>query len=90
MACINQKNGKYQGRHAAVQILQYLKDKVPPHGTRGALSTEKAVKRSKSRQGDSNSRPTHYECVALPTELRRQKMAARRGGPMFGRAESGF
>ena len=24
-----------------------------------------------SRLGDSNSRPTHYECVALPTELRR-------------------
>ncbi len=25
----------------------------------------------RSRLGDSNSRPTHYECVALPTELRR-------------------
>ncbi len=26
---------------------------------------------SESRLGESNSRPTHYECVALPTELRR-------------------
>ncbi len=24
------------------------------------------------RLGDSNARPTHYECVALPTELNRQ------------------
>ena len=24
------------------------------------------------RLGDSNTRPTHYECVALPTELNRQ------------------
>ena len=25
-----------------------------------------------SRESDSNRRPTHYECVALPTELSRQ------------------
>ena len=25
-----------------------------------------------SRRGDSNPRPAHYECAALPTELRRQ------------------
>ena len=27
----------------------------------------------KSRQTDSNCRPTHYECIALPTELWRHK-----------------
>jgi hypothetical protein len=30
------------------------------------------LRRWESRLGDSNSRPTHYECVALPTELRRR------------------
>jgi hypothetical protein len=28
--------------------------------------------RKRSRLGESNPRPTHYECVALPAELRRQ------------------
>ena len=28
------------------------------------------------RSGDSNSRPTHYECVALPTELLRRRGAS--------------
>ena len=27
------------------------------------------------RLGDSNARPTHYECVALPTELNRHNKA---------------
>ena len=31
-----------------------------------------SVNTSWSLRGDSNSRPTHYECVALPTELPRR------------------
>ena len=50
----------------------------PPHG--GAdrnrpsqASSEKSAKSLKNwrRLGDSNTRPTHYECAALPAELRR-------------------
>jgi hypothetical protein len=33
-----------------------------------------------SRLGESNPGPTHYECVALPTELRRQDPEAVRDG----------
>ncbi len=29
---------------------------------------------TESRRRESNSRPTHYECVALPTELQRLKL----------------
>ena len=29
-----------------------------------------------SRESDSNRRPTHYECVALPTELSRQTLSS--------------
>jgi hypothetical protein len=34
---------------------------------------ESLVILEKSRRGELNSRPTHYECVALPTELQRHK-----------------
>jgi hypothetical protein len=37
-----------------------------------AAETTSDLRRWGSRLGDSNSRPTHYECVALPTELRRR------------------
>ena len=30
------------------------------------------LQNEKSRKRDSNPRPTHYECVALPTELFRR------------------
>ena len=33
----------------------------------------KLTRDQKSREWGSNPRPTHYECVALPTELSRQK-----------------
>ena len=32
----------------------------------------KTLEKKESRESDSNRRPTHYECVALPTELSRQ------------------
>lgn len=37
----------------------------------------------KSRRGDSNPRPTHYECVALPTELQRLMCWRLRFGVVF-------
>ena len=39
-----------------------------------------------SRLGESNPRPTHYECVALPTELRRRAAAKRQRRESTGRA----
>ena len=38
----------------------------------GCCSTSELCGQKWSRRSASNRRPTHYECVALPTELRRQ------------------
>jgi hypothetical protein len=48
-----------------------------------AVRTTSDLRRWGSRLGESNSGPTHYECVALPTELRRPASsgAPRRGNP---------
>jgi hypothetical protein len=40
-----------------------------------AVRTTSDLRRWGSRLGESNSGPTHYECVALPTELRRPAAA---------------
>ncbi len=44
-------------------------------GRSSANGTTSDLRRWRSRLGESNSGPTHYECVALPTELRRRAVA---------------
>ena len=39
-------------------------------------SEGRRTSRGESRLGESNPRPTHYECVALPSELRRRAVLA--------------
>ena len=42
-----------------------------------ALTWETMKPKRWSRLGESNPGPTHYECVALPTELRRRARGRR-------------
>ena len=46
--------------------------KTEVEGVGGELAFGKAFMGRWCRLGDSNTRPQHYECCALPTELRRQ------------------
>ena len=43
-----------------------------------ALRRRYDVRKCWCRLGDSNTRPTHYECVALPAELRRLSESGRK------------
>lgn len=43
-----------------------------------------------SRYADSNRRPTHYECVALPTELYRLVLASELGNGRLDSCKSGW
>jgi len=58
------------GQNVATEQVGHLKpERKQAHGN--YVHAGQRRKRAKSRLGESNSRPTHYECVALPTELRR-------------------
>jgi integrase len=53
---------KHSAKHGTLETSDGEEESTEP-------ITDKALK--KSRRRDSNSRPTRYECVALPTELQR-------------------